>query len=116
MNFLSLEVVGKIPSYACVCWSVYVCVYIFRFFRNLFQSCRPNYNSQDDEIWHVETLDALWPIFTDFCYIFKVVYWHWKFLEGVPLTTKKFLYENLWRNRENAKKVFAVARDRSFLP
>ena len=49
-------------------------------------------------------------------HVFKVVYWHWKFFEGVPLTTKKIISEKLGRNRENPKKVFAVARDRSFLP
>ena len=102
--------------------NLFVCLFVYIFVglsKNLWQSCRPN--QKKPGIWNLAHKNFLWMrccidlrIFDT--HVFKVVYWHWKFFEGVPLTTKKFLYENLWRNRENTKKVFAVARDRSFLP
>ena len=96
-----------------------VCLFICRFVQKFVAELQAK--PKKPGIWNLAHKNFLWMrccidlrIFDT--HVFKVVYWHWKFFEGVPLTTKKIISEKLGRNRENPKKVFAVARDRSFLP
>ena len=58
-----------------------------------------------------------WPRYTDFWYsVFKVIDWHWKFSEGVPLTTKKFIAPKLSWIFKNKIGVTWVAKGRIYFP